>query len=140
MVATDNGTRAGPRRRSARLSTWAAAAALGLAAFPATAQEVRADPDKVRRMVLAPAAADHPATLSGAVDKPLFLVFDGEVGKGVIRAPGVAIHRSAPNVLVLTPSRAAGRAPRLTRGSVPTATRFQHEGHDSAGNHVSTAS
>jgi len=62
-------------------------------------------------MVLAPAPGDRPATLSGAVDQPLFLVFDGEVGKGGIRAPGVAVHRSAPNVLVLTPSRAAGRGP-----------------------------
>jgi hypothetical protein len=119
MAATDTGTRAGPRRRSARLSRCAALAVLGLTATAARAQRAGADPDKVRRVVLARVPADHPATLSGAVDKPLYLVFDGAVGRGTIRAPGVAIHRSGPNEVVLTPSRAA------TRGPVPVTVPLQ---------------
>lgn len=86
-------------------------AAFGLTATAARAQRAGADPDRVRRVVLARVPADHPATLSGAVDKPLYLVFDGAVGRGVIRAPGVAVHRSAPNEVVLTPSRGAARGP-----------------------------
>jgi uncharacterized protein DUF2381 len=97
--------------RAVRLWKCTALAVLGLAAIPAQAQGARGDSNKVRRVVLGHTPAEHPATLSGAVDRPLFLVFDGEVGKGAIRAPGVAVHRSAPNVLVLTPSRTAARGP-----------------------------
>src|SRR4051812_13081487 len=114
MVATDNGTRGEAGGRGGRLSLRSTAlAALGLAAFPARAQEASAHPPEARIVVLARVAAKTPPIIFGAVDKPLLLVFDGEVGKGVIRAPGVTIHRAAPNALVLTPSRTAARAPVL---------------------------
>jgi len=87
-------------------------AVLGLAAISAQAQEAGGGPARVRRVVLVGGPAGHPATIHGAADKPLSLVFDVPLGAGTVRVPGVAIHRSGPNALVLTPSRAA-------RGSVP---------------------
>jgi hypothetical protein len=99
--------RMAPGRSRGRVSRYTVLAVLGLTAIPATAQEA----GKVRRVVLARVTADHPATITGAVDKPLYLVFDGAVGPGAIRAPGVAVRRAAPHVLVLMPSRAAARAP-----------------------------
>jgi hypothetical protein len=112
MVATDNGTHGGAGGRGARLSKWAALALMGLA-IPAQAQEARAASARVRRVTLTRVPASPPATLYGAADKSLLLVFDVALGRGAVRAPGVAIQRSTPNTLVLTPSRASARGPLL---------------------------
>ncbi|HYV44572.1 MAG TPA: DUF2381 family protein [Myxococcaceae bacterium] len=111
MVATDNGTHAGPRGRGARFSRCAALAALGLAALPAQAQEARGPRAKVRWVVPVKMPADRAPTVYGAAGKPLFLRFDVPVGAGAVHAPDVEVRRirGDRNALILTPSRAASR-------------------------------
>lgn len=86
-------------------------------AGPAMAEEPGAQVLRERRIVLARAPADHPATIYGAADKPLLLLFDVPLGKGAIRAPGVAVRRHplSDNTLVLIPSRPLAAA----RSSIP---------------------
>jgi hypothetical protein len=113
MVATDNGTRGRAVGRGCRPWARAALAALNVAASAAQAQAPAAGAARTRRVVLARASGASPATLYAAPDRTLVLQFNVPLGKGAVRAPGVAVQRKASlaNALALTPSRAAVRGP-----------------------------
>jgi len=88
---------------------------MGFGVDPAMAEEPSAQV-KERLVVLAGNPAARQATVYGAADRPLRLLFDTPLGKGTVRAPGVEVRRppSNPHALLLIPSRAVVSA----RGSV----------------------
>jgi len=90
---------------------------MGFGVDPAMAEEPGGPLIADRKIVLARAPAGHPATVYGAADRPLLLLFDTPLGKGAIRAPGVEVRRlpSNPYAVALVPPRALV----ATRGSVP---------------------